>query len=437
MTSINNNLKYDNDEEKIIYVDDFINDDEENDDDENNEDNDEVLIRNQIVTTNISSVYNQYLQENNIILKPEYQRDLCWSFEKMNALIDTIMRNWIIPNYVIYKLSKNELREQKTETEYYYECIDGQHRLTALKWFMENKMDIKTGKYVYWKHDNMRVFYNLDVNKLAEIKRKKINCRNMTKEEKVKFNNYSMSIYIIECDGGLPFGTKCDIFNRLQNGEKVNSYEKLKNMYKNVIIDNIRSYKLTDYIKDINFINKIMFKDKKQPRKIESFTIYFLIRTILIIDKQSLDINYLDLNIKKYLEANDNKGTSSVQLINNISDIYPKVNEILNWIATNINIDKQILPELAYIYICIYAKYGIEKLNTLVLLFNRDKNNKLFAKLNNINSYKKSYDKVTSSEKMNEFFTEVIKNISNDKILNNNEESVIKKVKKINATIHN
>lgn len=37
----------------------------------------------------------------------------------------------------------------------------------------------------------------------------------------------------------------------------------------------------------------------------KKFDIYFIIRSILIIDKKSLDISFFDLNIKKYIEDKD------------------------------------------------------------------------------------------------------------------------------------
>lgn len=37
-----------------------------------------------------------------------------------------------------------------------------------------------------------------------------------------------------------------------------------------------------------------------------------MVRVILIIDKKNLDVNYLDLNIKKYMEYKDGEGMECV-----------------------------------------------------------------------------------------------------------------------------
>ena len=115
-------------------------------------------------------------------LTPEYQRELCWSIEKMNTFIDTIMKGWIVPNYVIYQLSNAELKS--TTINYRYECIDGQHRLKTLKMYIENIIYPNTNKYIYWLSNGERVYYKMAKETLMEIsKRRRINCRNMTREE--------------------------------------------------------------------------------------------------------------------------------------------------------------------------------------------------------------------------------------------------------------
>ena len=63
-------------------------------------------IETQISTKSIFAIYCEYLQKSKLLLRPEYQRKLCWSLQKMNDFIDTILKGWIVPNYVIYILSK-------------------------------------------------------------------------------------------------------------------------------------------------------------------------------------------------------------------------------------------------------------------------------------------------------------------------------------------
>jgi hypothetical protein len=364
-------------------------------------DNDINKINIQITNKSIYAIYCEYLQNNKLLLNPEYQRDICWSNDKMNVLIDTIMKSWIIPNFVIYKLTNNESKNN----DHSYECIDGQHRLLTLKMFIENKQDPRTCRYIYWKNKNEyineRVYYDMPLDFLNQIKNKrktKIIFRNFTKEEKNLFNDYEMSFHMLSSlnTSGIDIITKCNIFNRLQNGEKIASYEKLKN-HNNIFSNCIRAHKLLKYINDIKFTSKLNIKKMKHY---ESFTIYFIIRTFIIIDKKNLDINFLDFNIKKYIEANDGKGAPIVQLKNDINDLIINVKEILEFIISNENI-KYILPELAYIYVCIYANYGI---NTLTNYINSDIKIKHDKKCNDIKTYKISNGNVTSSKNINKIY---------------------------------
>ena len=376
-------------------------------------------ISTQITNKSIKSIYYEYLQGSELLLRPEYQRELCWSFDKMNAFIDTILKGWIIPNYVIYELSPNEQKYNN----HTHECIDGQHRLTTLKWFIESKnldemsnKNTTTNKYIYWLNNAERVFYNMDSSKMNEImKKRSIKCRNLTINEKKKFDNFQMSFHMIKSsnNNSLSLGTKCDIFNRLQNGEKVSSYEKLKNLHQNLITNCIRSNGLCKHLNDINFISKIDFGKRTRPKKAEGFNIYFLIRSFFIIDKKSLDINYLDLNIKKALEANNGMGEPKYRLRNDINELLIKVIEITDWIASNNEIYSnnsiRILPELAYIFICIYVNHGLDDLDKVIKWLYNPNNSKQFNKLNVITSYKQSIEKVTSSLKITEWYKTIIK----------------------------
>ena len=93
-------------------------------------------IKTYIETKSISSVYNEYLKDSTLMIKPLYQRDFCWSINKMINFIETIMKGLIVPNFVIYKLSDYEI--EKNNESYDYECVDGQHRLMVIKYYYEN-----------------------------------------------------------------------------------------------------------------------------------------------------------------------------------------------------------------------------------------------------------------------------------------------------------
>ena len=90
----------------------------------------------------INNLYNTYLKENTIILRPIYQRNFCWTSAQQELLIDSLLNGFPIPSILIAEI-----------TDYKYECIDGQHRLYTIKQFVENKLAYKdplTDNYYYY-----------------------------------------------------------------------------------------------------------------------------------------------------------------------------------------------------------------------------------------------------------------------------------------------
>jgi len=370
----------------------------------------EIEIDRQISEKSILSTYIEFLSKGYLLLQPEYQRDLCWTSEKMCALIDTIMRNWIISTFVIYQLSKSE----RTIGSHFFECIDGQHRLTSLKWFIEGKKDEKTGRYICWKKGRERIFYNLPEEELKKMS-KNVKARNFTSEEKHHFDNYILTVQIIKSSGklGIPFSIKCMMFNRLQNGERVSTYDKLKNLSNNILCNVIREHKLVSILLyNIKIQENLLIK---KMNKYEGFIFYFLVRTLVILDKSNLMINYLDLNIKNSLVANEGTGTKLYQIKNNILVLIPKMNEVLNFIK---NLSSPILPELVYIYICIYPNFGIEELKKVVKYFT--KNTLQFKKFNSLKNYQKNG--ITTTGLVENSYEEIIKLVLNISIKDDNNE---------------
>ena len=389
-----------------------------NNQNDSEEEQDESIIdmgknKTNIIIHSIDETYSLYLKNNKLLLNPEYQRGICWKLQKMNTFIDTIMKNFIVPSFVIYKLSDIELDE---DIDHFYECVDGQNRLNALLNYIESKpID---GKYVYWKNNDERVYYNMETRELQRLKRRYPKSRNLTKQEKLEFDNFKFSFHIIETvnkDDILSLEAKCCIFNRLQNGTKVVNWITLRNM-NNPITMTICKNKLLNKMNEIGFIDRMYLRNI--PKEPETFNIYFLIRAFLIIDKKNLEINYVDTNIKKYLEENECKGTPAVQISSDIDKLVPNIIKIIEFIA-NRKID--ILPELAYIYVCYYANNKLGKLRKLIEYFKN--NDKLFQKYNNYKTYRKTLEGVTPTDKMVQIYTE-ISNI-NMQSINNNASNTI------------
>jgi hypothetical protein len=373
----------------------------------NNPDKIKVTIKIQ----SIEETYKSYLQDTGLLLNPDYQRGVCWKLVKMNAFIDTIMKNYIVPGFVIHKLSDAEL----DAGDHFYECIDGQNRMVALQYYIESKSI--NGKYIYWKNNNERVYYNMESQELNRLNKRKPS-RNLTKQEKLAFNNFNFCFHIIETvnpDNKISFEAKCDIFNRLQNGTPVIAWIKVRNM-NNIITMSICKNKLLDKMNELNFIDRMYLKSI--PKEAETFNIFFLIRAFLIIDKKNLDINYVDSNIKKYLEENDYKGTQAVQISSDIDSIVPHIIKMIEFIS---NRKMDILPELAYIYICFYANNNLGKLRRLFEYFKN--NDKLFQKYNNYKTYRKTLAGTTPTEKMIQIYNE-ISNININASNNNNTNNI-------------
>jgi hypothetical protein len=79
----------------------------------------------------IKYIYETYLKNQEVNLSPSYQREFSWSNDKQDLFIDSIINNYIIPPIILIKLN--------TKKGFKYECMDGQHRLTVLKHFIEGK----------------------------------------------------------------------------------------------------------------------------------------------------------------------------------------------------------------------------------------------------------------------------------------------------------
>src|SRR3989344_5425151 len=72
-----------------------------------------------------------YRMRSKIDLSPEYQRGKVWSNEKKQLLLDSIFRKMHVPQIYLRSLDVG-----------YYECVDGQQRLSAIFDFFDNKIKL-------------------------------------------------------------------------------------------------------------------------------------------------------------------------------------------------------------------------------------------------------------------------------------------------------
>ena len=374
--------------------------------DTSDSDYEEIDINNkiniQITTKSIKSIYYEYLQNNNLIFLHDLgKRKNLHKTIIMNRFLKTINEGLIISNCVIYKLSSFELNNKNSLycENSLYECIDGQTRLLTLKYYISSELEYKN---IYWKNKNERIFYNMNKNELKKLNNNSnIIYRNLTQEEKIKFDNFQMCFHIIETNEPLDPKIKCAIFNRMHNSERhripCGSYFRDNISRKNnIILTTIYSNKLLDKMNELKFFDKIKNLDQ------ELFQQNFLIRIFLICGHRSL--NYINYNedIIQNLEENNGIGTSNVQLDKkDIKIILPKVIEIIEFIATN-KLINNILPELAYIYILIYIRYGITEVINLIEYFTINK-----LEFNHYNLIKRYQEKVINSSILDNIYEKI------------------------------
>lgn len=89
-------------------------------------------------TYTISRLYKWY-KDKRLILKPPYQRESVWNVYKKSYLIDTILKNFPVPD-IHLNLKKY------TVDNTVYETVDGQQRLVAIFEFIDGKYQLSKGE---------------------------------------------------------------------------------------------------------------------------------------------------------------------------------------------------------------------------------------------------------------------------------------------------
>jgi len=265
----------------------------------------------------IKYIYETYLRnDGEINLSPSYQREFAWSNDKQDLFIDSIVNNYIIPPIILIKLNDKK--------EYRYECMDGQHRLTVLKHYIEGKpINTNDPHYIrYNKVENnkkMNIFYTKK-KRLDNIK----DTRYMTEDEKSAFND--KKIIIIKISNYDPKLTdlfsyiKNEMFLRLQKGEKVCGTDILRNCshplissLKELNLINCKTYTEDDEENEngedgqdnknkhsFNKIQNIMVVKTKKTAQLLTEYLFFILRSLLVIKNKTLDIgNLTEIKIRE------------------------------------------------------------------------------------------------------------------------------------------
>lgn len=179
----------------------------------------------------ISSIYNEFLKgEDQLTLRPTYQRGLVWTDEQKGNLISSIMLVCPIPIFLLYTYKHTN------------ECIDGQNRLSSIKeyieqtdtsnpwaWVIEHEDDDYT-EYVFYRNPSTEAAmtaYCLSKTRAKKGRSARKDYRLMTPEEVKRFNGYLC--VIAQINTKLEFDQRKEIFLRWQSGTIISQCDRFKN----------------------------------------------------------------------------------------------------------------------------------------------------------------------------------------------------------------
>ena len=165
-------------------------------------------------------------------LHPIYQRDIKWNAEAMGELIRSIMCAGFIPGFLLYKLQPGDERRNST---YKTEVVDGQHRLFVIYHYFHSKQvelpgkkpflislpyknEDKTITYLFYKQTPETVAWQAESGKKVEY---------MTEEEKDVFNTFDLNVR--EIRSPLSLDQRRSLFLILQRGVPVRGSDLYKN----------------------------------------------------------------------------------------------------------------------------------------------------------------------------------------------------------------
>ena len=302
--------------------------------------NEPVRVYNDQPHTNLENLSigflnHQYGDVKKVNLRPKYQRPYAWNIDNHNLLVLDIMLGKLIPSIVIYKLHDDD--RQELSSPHIFEVIDGQHRLTTIRKYI-NSEPITIGKKDYmttWydKRSDCYVFYKKNdyTEKWAnENTDKKVSY--MTEEEKSHFTEQRIPIDLIKSK--LTYQQRCEMFVSLQSGKLVRNSDLCKNYVDIPLISHIhRVMNAEDIYLDTIFPHLIT-----NSRKNWVFCIVRLFMIILERNKTDDWVNTSDTEIKKKL-------VKRIPKIMNITKEQIQDAEIIinNWFSCVGNLDKDII----------------------------------------------------------------------------------------------
>lgn len=169
----------------------------------------EMLEKTKIVkqTWSIREIYQKIIKED-LILNPDYQRNVVWQKSKQTSFIESLFMEIMIPPIYVVEVPSDNILDPKK-----YEVVDGKQRLTTIKHFINNELILDKKHLEYYSDlyggKNFSTIYSEYSEKANQVL------------------SSILDIYVITSNS--PEETKYDIFSRLNKGSeplKVNEIRK-------------------------------------------------------------------------------------------------------------------------------------------------------------------------------------------------------------------
>ena len=174
-----------------------------------------LAMPNKTNTKTIETIYAEMLSTARLDLSPPYQRERCWKQHQNNGLIDSIMRNFPLPLFTVYKLHADNADDSAAHVAgKRFECVDGQNRLWAIRSFRSGEPIINArgeAEPVQWKAPCGTLKHFAD----------------LTEEEQEFFTSFDVTVTVIQSP--MSMDQRRMMFTRMQDGTKISNSENMRN----------------------------------------------------------------------------------------------------------------------------------------------------------------------------------------------------------------
>lgn len=202
-------------------------------------------------------------KEKNIVLKPPYQRKPVWTYDQKAYLIDSILKNYVIPEIYIH-------RDFDEDDNVVYNIVDGQQRIRSILDFLNDSLPLS--------EDYNPEYANLTFSELPHDDRKKIlNFRIFTREISNATDEQVRNLFIRMNKNVVALNAQ-ELRHATYSGSFIKTMEDLADddywaENKMVTPNEIRRMKDVQYISDIfiSMIHGIQDKTKEMNNFYESY----------------------------------------------------------------------------------------------------------------------------------------------------------------------